>query len=204
MGHLTPHSCHRGFKQHTGGYSKRGQPSEDSHWQVPGCCGLDSGQLHRTALCSYEPEELCNVLAAQTFVYSRFTWKSAIPTYSCTSHRFCGSPRSKVLRCVLLGDLHCSDLSSSCSLVPSGIERGVCGKRRGKALCQFNTELALSVGLFMVRSLLRSFECTQLTGQLVRTMLNLDFKHSVCVKLESDTEIPYFIILTRQLCAAYV
>lgn len=84
------------------------------------------------------------------------------------------------------------------------MERGVCGEREGKTLCQFNTEPALSVGLFTVRSLLRSFECTQLTEQLIRTMLSLDFKHSVCVKLGSDTEIPYFIILVRQLRAASV
>lgn len=71
-------------------------------------------------------------------------------------------------------------------------------------MCQFHTEPALSVGLFTVRSLLRSSECTQLTEQLVRTTLNLDFKLSVCVKLESDMEIPYFIILTRQLCPAFV
>lgn len=71
-------------------------------------------------------------------------------------------------------------------------------------MCQFNTEPALSVGFFRVRSLLRSFECTQHTEQLIRTTLNLDFKHSVCVKLECDMGIPYFIILTRQLCAAFV
>lgn len=42
--------------------------------------------------------------------------------YPCTSCGFCGSPSSKVLRLVLLGDLHCSDLSTSCTLIPSGKE----------------------------------------------------------------------------------
>lgn len=50
-----------------------------------------------------------------------------------------------MLRLVLLGDLHCSDLSTSCSLIPSGTERGVFGKRGGKTLFQFSTELALSL-----------------------------------------------------------
>lgn len=114
-----------------------------------------------------------------------------------------------MLRLVLLGDLHCSDLSTSCTLIPSGKEGIFLQKeeflRKGEAkLCHFNTELTLSVGLFTVRALLRSFECTQLTEQLIRTTLNLDFKHSVCVKMESDMEIPYFIILTKQLCAAFV
>lgn len=80
----------------------------------------------------------------------------------------------------------------------------VLGTGEGKTLCQFNTEPALSVGLFTVRFLLSSFECTQLIEQLMGTTLNLDFKHSVYVKRESDTEIPHFIILTRQLCAALV
>lgn len=146
---------------------------------------------------------LCNVLAAQTLVCSRFLWKFAAPAFLYFPSILWES-QQQGLRLVLLGDLHCSDVSSSCSLVHFGAERGGFGNRGGKTLCQFNTEPALSVGLFTVRFLLCSFECTQLIEQLMGTTLNLDFKHSVYVKRESDTEIPHFIILTRQLCAALV
>lgn len=147
--------------------------------------------MDTTALCGYSTEEL------QTCAVFWLLRPGSVRGFLeiCTSNI-----PILVLRFVLLGALHCSDVSSSCSLVPFGTERGVFGK----TLCQFNTEPALSVGLFMVRSLLCSFECTQLTEQLVGTTLYLDFKHSVCVKLESDTEIPHFIVLTGQLCAALV